>query len=74
MFRRSTLLLAIVKETKLVAVKYDDVLNVLAETRGAHRVVDQDPETKYQALQKYTIDLTAQARAGKLGPDYRPRR
>jgi ATP-dependent Clp protease ATP-binding subunit ClpB len=40
----------------------------LKEVRGAHRVTDQDPEGKYQALEKYTRDLTAAARAGKIDP------
>ncbi len=40
----------------------------LKEVRGAHRVTDQSPEGKYQALEKYTRDLTAAARAGKLDP------
>ncbi len=38
------------------------------EVRGPHRVTDQDPEGKYQALERYGIDLTEQARAGKLDP------
>lgn len=40
----------------------------LAEVRGPHRVTDQDPEGKYQALEKYARDLTELARAGKLDP------
>jgi len=40
----------------------------LAAVRGAHRVTDQSPETQYQALEKYTRDLTADARQGKLDP------
>ncbi|NUO65379.1 MAG: AAA family ATPase, partial [Gemmatimonadaceae bacterium] len=36
--------------------------------RGAHRVTDQNPENQYQALEKYTRDLTDAARAGKLDP------
>jgi ATP-dependent Clp protease ATP-binding subunit ClpB len=40
----------------------------LADVRGAHRVTDQEPEDKYQALQRYTRNLTDQARAGKLDP------
>ncbi|NUQ22117.1 MAG: ATP-dependent chaperone ClpB [Gemmatimonadaceae bacterium] len=36
--------------------------------RGAHRVTDQNPENQYQALEKYTRDLTESARAGKLDP------
>ena len=46
----------------------DPVLQVLAELRGSHRVTDPNPEGKYQALEKYTRDLTALARAGKLDP------
>lgn len=44
------------------------VLKVLQEIRGPHRVVDQDPEGKYQALKKYSKDLTELARQGKLDP------
>ena len=62
------LLLAIAKDTKLLPVKHSDILKAMKEVRGSHRVVDQDPETKYQSLQKYTIDLTEKARAGKLDP------
>jgi ATP-dependent Clp protease ATP-binding subunit ClpB len=36
--------------------------------RGAHRVTDQTPENQYQALQKFTRDLTEDARKGKLDP------
>jgi ATP-dependent Clp protease ATP-binding subunit ClpB len=36
--------------------------------RGAHRVTDQQPEQQYQALQKFTRDLTEAARQGKLDP------
>ncbi len=36
--------------------------------RGSNRVVDQDPEGKYQALEKYGTDLTAIARQGKIDP------
>ena len=36
--------------------------------RGAQRVTDQDPEGKYQALEKYGTDLTARARQGKIDP------
>jgi len=40
----------------------------LEQVRGAHRVTDQTPENQYQALQKYTRDLTEAARRGKLDP------
>ena len=36
--------------------------------RGTHRVTDQTPENQYQALQRYTRDLTEMARKGKLDP------
>jgi ATP-dependent Clp protease ATP-binding subunit ClpB len=40
----------------------------LNEVRGAQRVTDQDPEGKYQTLEKYGTDLTARARQGKIDP------
>src|SRR6266508_4011236 len=39
-----------------------------AGVRGAHRVTDQEPEQKYQALQRFTRDLTELARKGKVDP------
>jgi ATP-dependent Clp protease ATP-binding subunit ClpB len=44
------------------------VLAALAEVRGSRRVTDQDPESKYQALERFGRDLTTQAREGKLDP------
>ena len=38
------------------------------EVRGPHRATDEDAEGKYRALERYGIDLTAEARAGKLDP------
>jgi ATP-dependent Clp protease ATP-binding subunit ClpB len=46
----------------------DAVLSALAEVRGRQRVTDQNPEDKYQALERYGRDLTEQARRGKLDP------
>src|SRR5256714_10043047 len=46
----------------------DNVLKVLVELRGNQRVTDQNPEDKFQALEKYGRDLTAFARAGKIDP------
>src|SRR5207245_2514862 len=46
----------------------DDLLAALEGVRGAHRVTDQEPEQKYQALERFTRDLTEQARKGKLDP------
>jgi len=47
---------------------YAKVLEVLKTVRGTHRVTDQNPESKYQALKKYTVDLTEQVKAGKIDP------
>jgi len=44
------------------------LLQALAEVRGSHRVTDQNPEDKFQALEKYGRDLTEAAAQGKLDP------
>ncbi len=44
------------------------VLSVLSKVRGAQKVTDRDPENKYQALEKYAIDLTKLAKEGKIDP------
>lgn len=44
------------------------LLEAVASVRGQQRVTDQDPEGKYQTLEKYGQDLTEQARAGKIDP------
>ncbi|HEX2717340.1 MAG TPA: ATP-dependent chaperone ClpB [Gemmatimonadaceae bacterium] len=44
------------------------LLTAIEGVRGAHRVTDQNPENQYQALEKYTRDLTEAARQGKLDP------
>ena len=46
----------------------DGLLAALKEVRGSHRVTDQTPEEKYQALARFSRDLTEAARAGKLDP------
>src|ERR687896_260662 len=46
----------------------DALMQALKVVRGAHRVTDQTPENQYQALQRYTRDLTESARQGKLDP------
>ncbi|MCG8619870.1 MAG: AAA family ATPase, partial [Desulfobacterales bacterium] len=46
----------------------DSILAVLKDIRGNHRVTDQNPEDKYQALEKFGRDLTELARSGKLDP------
>ncbi|MFL5601719.1 MAG: ATP-dependent chaperone ClpB, partial [Gemmatimonadaceae bacterium] len=47
---------------------HDALLEALQQVRGSHRVTDQTPENQYQALQRYTRDLTDAARKGKLDP------
>jgi ATP-dependent Clp protease ATP-binding subunit ClpB len=46
----------------------DAILKVLVSIRGTKKITDQNPEEKYQALQRYTRDLTELARKGKLDP------
>lgn len=46
----------------------DRVYEALTGIRGQQRIVDQNPEEKYQALKRYTRDLTGLARKGKLDP------
>jgi len=42
--------------------------DAIQSVRGSQKVTDQDPEGKYQTLEKYGTDLTARARAGKIDP------
>ncbi len=51
-----------------LGVSYDKLLSALASVRGSQRVTDRDPEGKFQALEKYTRDLTKLARQGKIDP------
>ena len=46
----------------------ETVLRVLAKLRGSMRVTDESPESKFQVLEKYAVNLTDQARGGKLDP------
>jgi ATP-dependent Clp protease ATP-binding subunit ClpB len=46
----------------------DRLLEILTEVRGSQRVTSSTPETAYEALEKYGIDLVDQARAGKMDP------
>ena len=70
------LLLALVEEKGTTArqllsaggVNRKELLAALEGVRGAHRVVDQEPESKIQSLQRFTRDLTELARKGKLDP------
>jgi ATP-dependent Clp protease ATP-binding subunit ClpB len=49
-------------------VNRDAVLKVLLEIRGSQRITDPNPEEKYQALDKFSRDLTELARLGKIDP------
>jgi ATP-dependent Clp protease ATP-binding subunit ClpB len=70
------LLLAIANERKDPAgqlldragATHDAILRALVSVRGTQRVTDQNPESKYQALERYAHDLTDSARKGKLDP------
>jgi ATP-dependent Clp protease ATP-binding subunit ClpB len=46
----------------------EELLKALAEVRGSHRVTDQSPEDKFQALERFGRDLTDAATQGKLDP------
>jgi ATP-dependent Clp protease ATP-binding subunit ClpB len=46
----------------------DALRGALTSVRGSARVTTQDPESTYQALEKYAVDLTARAREGKIDP------
>ncbi len=48
--------------------KHEAILQALTAVRGTQRVTDQNPEAKFQALEKYAKDLTELARRGKLDP------
>ena len=47
---------------------HDDIATAVEQVRGPHRVTDQSPEDKYQALQRFGRDLTQAAEDGKLDP------
>jgi len=51
-----------------LGVTHDAILKALVAVRGTQRVTDQNPEAKYQALERYARDLTELARKGKLDP------
>ncbi|MFL6518901.1 MAG: ATP-dependent chaperone ClpB [Chthoniobacterales bacterium] len=46
----------------------DKLMQALQQVRGSQRVTDQNPEAKYQTLEKYGRDLTEMARRGKIDP------
>ena len=53
---------------KKMGITKDRILQALMNIRGSQSVTDQDPEGKYQAIEKYSRNLTDQARRGKLDP------
>lgn len=51
-----------------IGIGSEEMLMALKEVRGSHRVTTPDPESQFAALEKYGLDLTARARAGKIDP------
>jgi ATP-dependent Clp protease ATP-binding subunit ClpB len=49
-------------------ISHESILAILKDLRGGQRVTDQTPEAKFQAIDKYSRDLTALAKKGKLDP------
>ena len=63
------LLLALASDPKLdTGASRDQLAEAVQQVRGPHRVTDQNPEDKYQALEKFGRDLTEAAENGKLDP------
>ncbi len=63
------LLLALAADPQVdVGATREQLAEAVGEVRGPHRVTDQNPEDKYQALEKFGRDLTAAAEEGKLDP------
>ena len=63
------LLLSLASEPKLDAgASQGQIAEAVGQVRGPHRVTDQNPEDKYQALEKFGRDLTEAAEQGKLDP------
>ncbi|HON42240.1 MAG TPA: ATP-dependent chaperone ClpB [Bacillota bacterium] len=56
------------KLLRSMGIKKDDIYKALVDVRGTQRVTDQNPEEKYQALERYSRDLTALAKRGSLDP------
>ncbi|MDP9247930.1 MAG: AAA family ATPase, partial [Candidatus Dormibacteraeota bacterium] len=62
------LALAVRAALKSAGLTHDGLLGALRSVRGNQRVTDQNPESKYQALERYGRELTAMATSGKLDP------
>lgn len=56
------------KNLEANGVKYEKVLEILSQVRGAQKVDSPEPEGKFQVIEKYTINLTELARKDKLDP------
>ncbi|MDD5431838.1 MAG: ATP-dependent chaperone ClpB [Candidatus Omnitrophica bacterium] len=56
------------KELKKKGIDKDKILSSLTEIRGSHRITDENPEEKFNALEKYGLDLTDLAQKSKLDP------
>ena len=53
---------------RLNSVTSEQIENAMKEIRGSEKIIDQNPESKYKALERYGIDLLEMARRGKLDP------
>jgi len=51
-----------------VGATIEEMLQALRDVRGSHRVTSQNPEEQFQALDRYSDDLTARAKQGKIDP------
>ena len=51
-----------------LGIKHSDLLKALRSIRGNHQITDPNPESKYQVLDKFCVDLTKAAHSGKLDP------
>jgi len=60
--------LLVVAMHEIVGIPREEMLTALKAVRGSHRVTSQNPEDQFQALEKYSVDLTARARDGKIDP------
>ena len=49
-------------------VRRESIFKILAQLRGSTRITDETPESKFQVLEKYAINMTERARAGELDP------
>lgn len=58
----------LVREFKKLGIDKEKVLSALRQVRGSHRITDENPEEKFNALEKYGQDITSLARNMKLDP------